>query len=248
MPGAVPVLLLYSMFRSAYRRAHAVFARFRVRVEDHRVARIKRARAWTAALASAVFLGAYGAGQDVRDALAESALRLLIAPWLLIVTAPAVIVLLVRLAPAERRPAMRSGLRGPLTSLAQYVGALTLVPLLAWSTALPQHLVANEDLAVLLSLVLLVPVLWAVFFAVSASMVVVRTGFGTGEVHAALPALLTCLTVWEFVPVSLLVGGLPPGPGALPLLLLFGGPVTLTGVVWWEVHRLQTRHGVTLRG
>lgn len=65
--------------------------------------------------------------------------------------------------------------------------------------------------------------------------------------HAALPALLTGLLVWEFAAISPATGGMPPGPPLIQILALLGGPASVTAVAWWEIGRLRDRHGVRLR-
>ncbi|MGP4050075.1 hypothetical protein [Streptomyces sp. 2A115] len=62
--------------------------------------------------------------------------------------------------------------------------------------------------------------------------------------HPELPALLTSVLVWE----SAALGGLPTGPPAIAYAIRIGGPATVTAIACWEIHRLRTRYGVTLRG
>jgi len=95
---------------------------------------------------------------------------------------------------------------------------------------------------------LMVPLQWLLFFLAFATGPAVRSGFNSAEVHAALPALLTGVLVWEFAIISLAAGGPPPGPPLVSLLAFVGGPASVCAVAWWEVHRLRTRHGVRLRG
>ncbi|GAA3780838.1 hypothetical protein ACFS5L_11475 [Streptomyces phyllanthi] len=66
--------------------------------------------------------------------------------------------------------------------------------------------------------------------------------------HATLPALLRGVLVWEFAAVSLVMGGLPPGPPLVRYAAVPGGPVSVTAVAWWEIRQLRLRYGVTLRG
>ncbi|MEU8773574.1 hypothetical protein [Streptomyces sp. NPDC048606] len=248
-PGGLLLVLLYELVRSARNRAHRVFRLDHDPVLDPPLSRVKKARAVLAVLASSVFLLAYGAQNDIEDAVAGSAVRMMIAPWLLALTAPLLVFLLMRWASVSEHARMRSTLRVPLITLAKYVGALTSVPLLALVTVpLPNTLGESSPfIGFFVGVALLAMLVWAVAFTLFSSTVVVRAGFGTGQIHKALPGLLTALLVWEFVPVGLLTAGLPPGPVPLALLFVFGGPLTVTAVTWWEVHRLTTRHGVVLR-
>ncbi|MFF4324005.1 hypothetical protein [Streptomyces sp. NPDC001568] len=248
VPGTIPLLILYSLARSARSRAHRVFRLQREPVLDHPLSRVKKARAVLAVLTSAVFLLAYGAQKDFEDALTGGAVRLLVAPWLLVLSAPLLVYLLMRWASVNEHARMKAQLRVPLITVAKYVSALTVVPLLALAaTPVMNSLVDHPYIAFGLGIAVLALMLWAAAFTVFSSSLVVRAGFGTGQVHKALPGLLTALLMWEFVPVGVLVSGMPPGPVPLALLFLLGGPLTVTAVTWWEVHRLTTRHGVVLR-
>lgn len=75
-----------------------------------------------------------------------------------------------------------------------------------------------------------------------------RNAFSLSAVHAALPALATCAAVWVFALANLPSGGLPPGPEALTVCAVFGGPASVTALAWWEIHRLWHQHGMRWRG
>lgn len=248
IPGAIPLLMLYAMVRSARHRARTVFGSLHNSFADTTLARVKGSRTVLAGLASTVFLFAYGARQDYENAFMGGALRLIVAPWLLAVTGPLVIYLLMRWATAGERGRMRASLRGPLTALAKYVGALTAFPVLAlvasWGVNSAE---STPALSLTLALLSVMALIWALLFAAFASGLVIRSGFGVGRIHQALPALLTALLVWEFVPAAAVLSGMPPGPPALSLLFMFGGPLSVTAMAWWEIHLLTTRHGVVLR-
>ncbi|WKV75388.1 hypothetical protein AW27_030005 [Streptomyces sp. PCS3-D2] len=248
VPGTIPLLIMYSLVRSARNRAHRVFRLEHDPILDPPLSRMKKVRAVLAVLASSVFLIAYGAQNDIENALTDGAVRMMVAPWLLVLTAPLLVYLLMRWASVSEHARMRGTLRVPLITVAKYVGALSSVPLLLLATiGVLGSLEDHPYIAFAVAIVIVALLVWAAAFTLFSSSLVVRAGFGTGQIHKALPGLLTALLVWEFVPVGLLTSGLPPGPVPLALLFVLGGPITVTAVTWWEVHRLTTRFGVVLR-
>ncbi|MGO4429095.1 hypothetical protein AB4Z54_62785, partial [Streptomyces sp. MCAF7] len=72
--------------------------------------------------------------------------------------------------------------------------------------------------------------------------------FNTAYVHAALPAVITVVMVWIIAVLNATDGGMPGGPLWAQFCALFGGPLSVTGLALWELRRLRTRHGVTIRG
>ncbi|MFD4261473.1 hypothetical protein ACFWR9_28575 [Streptomyces sp. NPDC058534] len=253
----LPLLVCYPLARSARSRARRLFpARGHRRIEDPEVARVQKARAWTAAVMSFLILIAYGTPEDMAQAQQQYWTRLMITPWLLLLSAPVVVAVLLRWAPPDARGVMRHRLRAAGRSALWYFGAFGLVPVLAlaggWTTArLTEGAsvgAAQVFLVPLLFFGAFVPMLWVVLFVVFASGPAVRSAFNTAEVHAALPALLTGVLVWEFAAIGLVAGGPPPGPPAIQLFALLGGPASVTAVAWWEIHLLRTRYGVVLRG
>ncbi|WP_432151595.1 hypothetical protein [Streptomyces sp. bgisy029] len=253
----LPLVWGYPLARSARTRARRFFpAQGHRHLQDPQVWRVQKARAWTAAGASLAILIAYGTSEDLAQAQEQYWLRLVITPWLLLLTAPLVVGLLAYWAPSDRRGPMRRSLRPAGRSVLVYFGAFTLIPVFAvaggWTF---QFLKAKVTVSLLdlfagppLFMLSFTPALWMLLFVVFASGPALRSAFTIAEIHAALPALLTGVLVWELAAIGLTLGGPPPGPLPVQLLALLGGPASVTALAWWEIHRLRTRYGVTLRG
>ncbi|CAL9419139.1 hypothetical protein SUDANB37_01829 [Streptomyces sp. enrichment culture] len=248
---AVAVLVGYPMARFARKKARQVFPYDARRIGDPDIARVQKVRAWSAAVASLLILTVYGTAEDWDQAQEQYVMRLVLTPWLLLLSTPVVVFVLFRLSPPAARPGMRAGLRPAVRSVLWYFGAFTATPLLVWAATLLSDAL-RELLPVLLSalagaVVLMAP-LGTLLFLVFASGRAVRSAFNTTEVHAALPALLTGVLVWEMAAVNLSYGGLPPGPPLVQFCALLGGPASVTAVAWWEMRQLRTRYGVRVRG
>ncbi|GHF53614.1 hypothetical protein GCM10018790_34260 [Kitasatospora xanthocidica] len=240
---------LYPMARSARRLARRVFVVPGPRgITDHVVLRVQRIRGWLALAAGFAVLAVYGTPDDWSEANDQFQLRLTITPWLVLVTAPAVVGVLFRLAGPAARPAMRAQVRPAVLMALQYVGACTAVPVLLWLAAQARGMVQVLLVGNLFDILVLAAPIWALMFVAFASPTVVRTAFTLDRVHAVFPPVLTGVLVWELAVIGLLFGGLPPGPLPVELAAVVGGPATVTAVAWWEVRRLRTHFGVTLRG
>ncbi|MFF2727359.1 hypothetical protein ACFVS9_05575 [Streptomyces sp. NPDC058008] len=246
----LPLLALYPLARSARLKARRLFpVRGRRRHEDPEVARVQRWRAWTAAAISVLILAVYGGPEDFGQVQDQYVLRWAVTPWLLLVTGPLVVAVLHRMASPRARDRMRLPLRTARRSALWYLGALTVSPTVVLLVT-PTVMVLPEEWAVLLVPIGLLSALltaWVMFFMLFATGPAVRSAFNSTEIHAALPALLTGAVVWEFAIVGLFTGGLPPGPPPVQVLVFLGGPVSVTALAWWEIHRLRTRRGVSLR-
>ncbi|MFC5635993.1 hypothetical protein [Streptomyces bullii] len=248
----LPLMACYVFARSARSRAHRLFPPRGPRpIEEPLVTRVQKARAWTAAAMSVLLLAVYGKPEDISEAQELYMMRLVVTPVLLLLSAPVIIALLFRWASPRTRAEMRPRMRAALRSSLWYIGAVTAVPLFAVAiTLLEQNSTTSSGTSGTtpwFAVAVVLPFLWVLFFLGFATGPAVRTAFNTAAVHAALPALLTGVLVWEFWVISLLAGGLPPGPPVIQLLAVIGGPVSVTAVVWWEIHRLRTLYGVRLR-
>ncbi|WP_433437173.1 hypothetical protein [Nonomuraea sp. CA-141351] len=241
------LLALYYFFRSARLLVWRLFGDDAPPdVHDPMVTRIKRLRTWTAPTVSLVLLVSFATPEDViTEKITEPFLTLIVAPWLLVATATVVIGIFIRCAPPEERPVMRTALRSPLRKLGYYAGTLLLAyaPLLGLMLWLPDGEVNLNNASWPVKAAVAAFVWFALVF-LFASGRVVRNGFGLGTIHPALPALLTGVLVWECFALN----GLPGGPPAIACLLFLGGPIMMSAIVWWELHRLRVCHGITLRG
>ncbi|MFG2878116.1 hypothetical protein ACGFYU_24440 [Streptomyces sp. NPDC048337] len=247
-PLLLPVLA-YPLARSARRQAHLRFPPHTYRrILDPQLMRVQKVRAVAALLASFLILVVYGSETDLAEIQGQYVLRLAVTPWLLLLTAPVVIMVLVRLAPEAARPGMRTRLRPAVRTALWYFAAFTAVPLLFAGMALLGRQFQAYVFSPFLTIALLAPVLWMLFFVCFASTTLIPTAFGTSEVHAALPALLTGVLVWELAVFNLAMTGTPPGPPFIQILAVIGGPASVSAVAWWEIGRLRARYGVTLRG
>ncbi|MFD3943415.1 hypothetical protein [Streptomyces sp. NPDC058579] len=252
----VPPLVGYQLARTARRMARRVFpVRPAGHVEEPEVLRVQRVRAWTALVVSVGLLAAFGDWQDVADARKEFLERLLFAPWLALLSAALVVALLFWAARPGARRAMRTQLWPAGRSALCYFGAWTLVPLLFTAAGKGMSLLpssANGLFGLLLwvsvMFVCWAPFWWVIFFLCFASGPALRHAFNLSALHAALPALVTTILVWVFATLGLSSAGLPPGPVPLAVCVYVGGPVSVTALAWWEIHRLRRRHGVRWRG
>ncbi|MBE8476151.1 hypothetical protein [Streptomyces justiciae] len=239
------------VIRSAHRVATRLFVQAgEDRIQDRTVDRVQVARTVLGAAATVVLFLAYGTDKGGwQDAAAGSAAQALIAPVLLIVGGPLVILGFIYYAPPHLRPHLRSRLRVPLKAVGWYV--TTVVVLGGTLFGIAQ--VAKTDLGgwqgFCVGIVGLVALAWGLPFFVLASLYSARSAFNTGHVHPMLPPVVTTVFVWVFALFNLIDSGMPEqGPPAVQLCSLLGGPVSVTAVALWELRRMRTRYGVTVRG
>ncbi|GGU52492.1 hypothetical protein [Streptomyces violascens] len=248
----IPLLVGYQLARTARRMARRVFPMCpEGRVEDPEVLRVQRVRAWAALAMAGVLVAVFGGWQDVAEVPGRFLQRLLFAPWLALLSAAVVVALLFWAAEPGARRTMRTQLWPAGRSALCYFGAWTLVPLLFLAAAEGMGLLqggTNVLLWVSVMFVCWAPFWWVIFFLCFASGPALRHAFNLSALHAALPALVTAVLVWMFALLGLSAGGLPPGPVPLAVCAFLGGPVSVTVVAWWEIHRLRRRHGVRWRG
>ncbi|MFB4424998.1 hypothetical protein C5F59_028450 [Streptomyces sp. QL37] len=84
-----------------------------------------------------------------------------------------------------------------------------------------------------------------VLYGIAQSLVHV---FRTADLHETVPPLLATLLVWEVAILDVFRGAYEGVPLAVRVAFTLGGPLSVTLVAMWELRRLRTRHGITLRG
>ncbi|MEU8825299.1 hypothetical protein [Streptomyces sp. NPDC048636] len=247
----MPILVLVvPLARSIHRAARRLFDQEGGgRVHDPVVNRVQIIRTVLGVLATLALYYAYGSDDGLEGKANESVGQLILTPILLILGGPVVIALFIRYAPAERRPLLRSRLGVPLKTVGWYV--LT-VAVLAGLMYLVLGTTLLHGLHGVWLFVAAVPALWFVLwllpFFFLASAYIARSAFNTAYVHAALPAVITVVMVWIIAVFNVTGSGMPGGPLWAQFCSLFGGPLSVTALSLWELRRLRTSHGVTIRG
>lgn len=73
------------------------------------------------------------------------------------------------------------------------------------------------------------------------------TVFRTADIHDLVPPLLATALVWELAVIDLFTGSYEGVPFGIRLLFTLGAALSVTAVTLWEIRRLSTRHGITVR-
>ncbi|MFC5213227.1 hypothetical protein [Streptomyces coerulescens] len=242
--------LIGAILRSAHRVATRLFAQEGDgRIQDRTVDRVQVVRTVLGAAATIALVLAYNVNPDRwEDAAWQGAAQLIVAPFVLIIAAPLVIVGFIYYAPPHLRPHLRSRLRAPLKAVGWYV--LTLVVM--GGILVPTALFANADdgkswWEYALAVASLIVIVWGFPFFFMASLYSARSAFNSAQVHPMLPPVLTLTLVWVFAAFSVMGDGMPSGPPLVQFCATLGGPLSVTAVSLWELRRMKTRFGVTLR-
>ncbi|MFF7160372.1 hypothetical protein ACFZBP_03080 [Streptomyces sp. NPDC008086] len=242
--------LVGAILRSAHRVATRLFVQEGDgRIEDRTVDRVQTARTVLGAVATIALILAYNVDPNRwEEAAAGGAAQLILAPFVLMLAAPVVIIGFIYYAPPHLRPHLRSRLRAPLKAVGWYV--LTLVVM--GGVLLPTALTVNADdgknwWEYVLAVASLIVIVWGFPFFFMASLYSARSAFNSAQVHPMLPPVLTMALVWVFAAFSLIGEGMPAGPPSVQLCSTLGGPLSVTAVSLWELRRMKTRFGVTLR-
>ncbi|WP_329031256.1 hypothetical protein OIE71_00130 [Streptomyces sp. NBC_01725] len=151
---------------------------------------------------------------------------------------------------AARPPNRRMLLRrvgGPVGAMLVMLAIFTVPRLLTQSGYDPRdHLKADLTglLTVLMAFWFLLWLCPFVLYGLLQSLVHV---FRTADIHETLPPVTTLLLVWELALFDLVRGAYENAPFGARLMLTLGPPLAVTLVATWELRRLRTRHGITLR-
>ncbi|AZM51272.1 hypothetical protein DMA15_00635 [Streptomyces sp. WAC 01529] len=239
-----------AILRSAHRVATRLFAQEgESRIVDRAVDRVQLARTVLGAAATIALILAYNVDRNrLEDAAWSGVANLIVAPLVLLIAGPLVIVGFIYYAPSHLRPHLRSRLRAPLKAVGWYV--LTLVVISGILTLTAQAIDVNDGRSwweYVLGVAAIIVIVWGFPFFFMASLYSARSAFNSAQVHPLLPPVLTMALVWVFAVFNLIGGGMPGGPPAVQFCSMLGGPLSVTAVSLWELRRMRTRFGVTLR-
>ncbi|MEU9352573.1 hypothetical protein AB0D65_16675 [Streptomyces griseoloalbus] len=90
--------------------------------------------------------------------------------------------------------------------------------------------------------------LWLAPFAMYGIVQALVHVFWTADIHETIPPLLATLLVWELAVIDLTGGSYESVPLGVRLVFTLGAPLSVTAVALWELRRLRSRHGITVRG
>ncbi|MFF3889285.1 hypothetical protein [Streptomyces sp. NPDC001914] len=238
------------VLRSAHRVATRLFVQEgEGRIEDRTVDRVQVARTVLGVAAALTLVLVYGVDADRwENAATEGVANMIITPVLLLCAGPLVILGFILYAPSHLRPQLRSRLHVPLKAVGWYLLTVLVIGGVLYTTS--QVAVGDRKdwfvyVMLLLSLAVMV---WGFPFFFLASLYSARSAFNTAHVHPMLPPVLTGVLVWVLVVFNLIGSGMPQGPPVFQFCSLLGGPLSVTAVSLWELRRMRTRFGVTVRG
>lgn len=244
-----PFWLVSAILRSAHRAATRLFAQDgEGRIVDRAVDRVQLARTVLGAAATIALILAYNVDRNRwEDAAWNGVANLIVAPFVLIIAGPLVILGFIYYAPPHLRPRLRSRLRAPLKAVGWYV--LTLV-VIGGTLVLTALTVDDRDgkswWEYVLAVASLIVIVWGFPFFFMASLYSARSAFNSAQVHPLLPPVLTMALVWVFAVFNVIGDGMPGGPPVVQFCSALGGPLSVTAVSLWEMRRMRTRFGVTL--
>jgi hypothetical protein len=89
--------------------------------------------------------------------------------------------------------------------------------------------------------------LWLAPFALYGIAQALVHVFRTADIHETVPPLLATLLVWEVALLDVFRGAYDGVPFGVRMAFVLGAPLTVTAVAMWELRRLRTRHGITVR-
>ncbi|MFF3456820.1 hypothetical protein ACFYXH_21295 [Streptomyces sp. NPDC002730] len=241
------------------------------RIEDPVIARMQRVRTALGLVAMAWLLLAYPLREGREDFVLGKLEELLIGCCIVVVAGVVGVSLFIfsARAPLGRMYAGRIG--GPLSAL----GAVPLGAGVVWLTvaALGGDIVSTADvgphdftfglfghtvgtlisglvialLFIAAGLACAAVLVAAVCFTLAAAVTGLNSCFRTGDVHKLLPALLSPLLVWSLFGLQLFDDADVAAPPLVIYAFSLGGPLSVSALSLWEVRRLRTRYGMTLR-
>ncbi|THA83824.1 hypothetical protein [Streptomyces sp. A0592] len=191
---------------------------------------------------------AYSLRQGAKDVVDDKLTEMLIAAAVLMVVGPLAVGAFVVAARPPLRDRYRRRLPGPLTAFGVLFGAAALLAF-SFRRDLHDRLFGGVgDVGLILSLLIGLTSLFLVPFVLTSSVLCVHHSFRTADVHEVLPPLLSPVVVVAMAVLQAIDGPPVNAPQGVWFLFLAGAPLSVTALTFWELRRLRTRYGITLRG
>ncbi|MEV0661452.1 hypothetical protein ACIBI3_06310 [Actinomadura luteofluorescens] len=229
--------------------ANAVFAPSRPdRVHDPAVKKVQIWRTVVGLVAVTWMLFSYGLASDANAVLDDRFAQIRTTLITLAVTFPIAVVVFIAVARPPNRLLFLRRAAKPAAAL------LTLVVTLAAPRLATGMGYVTEDTnwtaspgRVVLLFAIGVFSLWYIPFGLWGIVQSLVHVFRTADLHDTVPPLLAMLLVWEVAVFDIFQGAYSTAPFGVRLAFILGAPLSVTAVAMWELQRLRTRHGITLR-
>ncbi|MDX6363373.1 MAG: hypothetical protein QOC85_2383, partial [Streptomyces sp.] len=218
------------------------------RVEDAVVDRIQKIRTYVGLGAIAWVTFSYklvdSASDAASDRLSDSWINVLV----LSLTFPVIIGVLVALArPPARQQLLRRAAK-PFGSVVAIIGGVAVFPAAIISGLIDGRLAINPVMSVVSWLITVLILVWVLPFILYGMVLSLVHVFRTADIHETVPPLLTMTLVWEMAIIGLFTGAYGNLPGVVRIVFILGAPLSVTAVGLWELRRLRSHYGLTLRG
>ncbi|MEV2189609.1 hypothetical protein AB0I02_01210 [Streptomyces phaeochromogenes] len=218
------------------------------RVDDEVVARIQKIRTIVGLCAVVWVTLSYKLAASAGDIASDRGNQAWNNVLVLAVTFPVAVGVLIA---AARPPARQELLRRtakPFGSILAIMGAMFVFPAGVFTGFVSGRFATNPVMTVVTVVGILLTIVWVlpfVFYGVGMSLVHV---FRTADIHETVPPLLAITLVWEMALVDMFTGAYDTLPGPVRIVVTLGAPLSVTAVGLWELRRLRTNYGLTLRG
>ncbi|MEU9944723.1 hypothetical protein [Streptomyces lavendulae] len=218
------------------------------RLADPAMSRAQVARTCIGLGATAWLFYAYSLRQEAKDVIDNQLAEMLLAAAVLMVVGPLVVGAFVVAARPPLRDRYRRRLPGPLTAFGALFGAAALLAFAFRSDLHDPLFGAIGGVGLVLSLLIGLTSLFLLPFVLASSVLCVHHSFRTADVHEVLPPLLSPVVVVAMSALQAFDGPPVNAPQGVWFLFLAGAPLSVSALSVWELRRLRTRYGITLRG
>ncbi|MFF9786299.1 hypothetical protein [Streptomyces nigrescens] len=217
------------------------------RISDATIEAAQVARTATGVAATSWMIYAYPMQESLSTFAKDTFAETLIGAGVLVIAGPLVLVLFIAAARPPARAEYLRRLSGPMAGFgALFTSLLVLVVLLQDSRG-ARLATQFGALQIVFLLLAIAAVLFAVPFGLTAAVFCVHYVFRTADVHEVLPPLMSSVLVWAMFGFQLFDSSPVAAPLAVRILFLVGPPLSVTALSLWELRRLHTHFGVTVR-
>ena len=208
------------------------------RVVDTGIERAQIARTAIGVLASLWLLFAYPLREQPGDLVFDKVAEILLSAGVLIVTGPiALTVFAIAVHPTARHH-YRGRFHEPLRAMGTFFGTVAVIIFIITTSA------TGPGAGVFIAGPVL---LFAIPFCMIGAVLAVHFVFRTADVHEILPPLVSPVLVWSMLVFQIFDDAPVVAPLAVRAVFLIVPPLSVTALSLWELHRLRTRYGITIR-